>query len=260
MIDTAGELTRANPVVPEPAVGTFRRHDLVALRRRRRDFTHANGPPFEEHLHGYLDARWIVAGQPTLFGAGTRLRRNVAWSPTRRHTWPGWTAEALGAPSRCLTARRRRESPAFVAGCVMASCAAHQSSLATWHDRPAPHGLLGPNGAGKTILLQLFRRVRSADSRWPSRFVGRPGLALLDEPTEGLDVEVRHALSQAVRHYHDGGGTVVLTSDYLEEVEPYRTGRGRPPGPGRAACQAPPLPTAHWRGDGSGPRGQWTGR
>ncbi len=50
-------------------------------------------------------------------------------------------------------------------------------------------------------------------------FVGRPELVLLDEPTTGLDVDARHALWAAVRRYHQGGGTVVLTSHYLEEVE-----------------------------------------
>jgi ABC-2 type transport system ATP-binding protein len=50
-------------------------------------------------------------------------------------------------------------------------------------------------------------------------FAGRPDLVLLDEPTTGLDVEARHALWGAIRQYHEGGGTVVLTSHYLEEVE-----------------------------------------
>jgi ABC-2 type transport system ATP-binding protein len=50
-------------------------------------------------------------------------------------------------------------------------------------------------------------------------FVGRPDLVLLDEPTTGLDVEARHSLWGAVRRYHEAGGTVVLTSHYLEEVE-----------------------------------------
>ncbi|GAA2016736.1 ABC transporter ATP-binding protein [Pseudokineococcus marinus] len=50
-------------------------------------------------------------------------------------------------------------------------------------------------------------------------FVGRPRLALLDEPTTGLDVDARHDLWDAVRAYHRDGGTVVLTSHYLEEVE-----------------------------------------
>lgn len=50
-------------------------------------------------------------------------------------------------------------------------------------------------------------------------FAGRPRLVLLDEPTTGLDVEARLALWDAVREYHAGGGTVVLTSHHLEEVE-----------------------------------------
>ncbi|MEV4714881.1 ABC transporter ATP-binding protein [Micromonospora sp. NPDC049374] len=50
-------------------------------------------------------------------------------------------------------------------------------------------------------------------------FVGRPRLVLLDEPTTGLDVEARHALWDAIRAFHADGGTVLLTSHYLEEIE-----------------------------------------
>ncbi|GAA3069545.1 ABC transporter ATP-binding protein [Streptosporangium carneum] len=50
-------------------------------------------------------------------------------------------------------------------------------------------------------------------------FVGNPRLVFLDEPTTGLDVEARHALWDAIRDFHAGGGTVVLTSHYLEEIE-----------------------------------------
>jgi ABC-2 type transport system ATP-binding protein len=50
-------------------------------------------------------------------------------------------------------------------------------------------------------------------------FVGRPALVFLDEPTTGLDVEGRSTLWNAIREFHAGGGTVVLTSHYLEEVE-----------------------------------------
>ncbi|MFP3712868.1 ABC transporter ATP-binding protein [Puerhibacterium sp. TATVAM-FAB25] len=49
--------------------------------------------------------------------------------------------------------------------------------------------------------------------------VGRPRVVLLDEPTTGLDVGARQALWEAVRAYHAGGGTVLLTSHYLEEVQ-----------------------------------------
>ena len=50
-------------------------------------------------------------------------------------------------------------------------------------------------------------------------FLGRPRLVVLDEPTTGLDVEARRALWAGVRDYHASGGTVLLTSHYLEEIE-----------------------------------------
>jgi ABC-2 type transport system ATP-binding protein len=50
-------------------------------------------------------------------------------------------------------------------------------------------------------------------------FVGRPRIVFLEEPTTGLDVEARRALWDGVRGFHADGGTVVLTSHYLEEIE-----------------------------------------
>ncbi|GGK70717.1 ABC transporter ATP-binding protein [Planomonospora parontospora subsp. parontospora] len=50
-------------------------------------------------------------------------------------------------------------------------------------------------------------------------FAGRPRLVFLDEPTTGLDVEARRALWDGIRAFHDEGGTVLLTSHYLEEIE-----------------------------------------
>jgi ABC-2 type transport system ATP-binding protein len=50
-------------------------------------------------------------------------------------------------------------------------------------------------------------------------FAGRPEIVFLDEPTTGLDVDARHHLWEGIRAFHGEGGTVVLTSHYLEEVE-----------------------------------------
>jgi ABC-2 type transport system ATP-binding protein len=50
-------------------------------------------------------------------------------------------------------------------------------------------------------------------------FAGRPRLVLLDEPTTGLDVDGRRALWEGVRTFHADGGTVLLTTHYLEEIE-----------------------------------------
>jgi ABC-2 type transport system ATP-binding protein len=50
-------------------------------------------------------------------------------------------------------------------------------------------------------------------------FVGNPKVVFLDEPTTGLDVESRRSVWAAVREYAGDGGTVLLTSHYLEEAE-----------------------------------------
>jgi ABC-2 type transport system ATP-binding protein len=50
-------------------------------------------------------------------------------------------------------------------------------------------------------------------------FAGNPRMVFLDEPTTGLDVEARRALWDGIKDFHGRGGTVLLTSHYLEEIE-----------------------------------------
>ncbi|NBB78663.1 MAG: ATP-binding cassette domain-containing protein, partial [Verrucomicrobia bacterium] len=47
----------------------------------------------------------------------------------------------------------------------------------------------------------------------------RPAILFLDEPTAGVDVELRDDLWDYVRALRDGGVTIVLTTHYLEEAE-----------------------------------------
>jgi ABC-2 type transport system ATP-binding protein len=49
--------------------------------------------------------------------------------------------------------------------------------------------------------------------------VGKPQVIFLDEPTAGLDPEVRIEFWQIVRELADGGTTVFLTTQYLDEAE-----------------------------------------
>lgn len=46
-----------------------------------------------------------------------------------------------------------------------------------------------------------------------------PELLILDEPTAGVDVELRHELWEYLKRINSQGKTILLTSHYLEEVE-----------------------------------------
>ena len=50
-------------------------------------------------------------------------------------------------------------------------------------------------------------------------FAGNPKAVFLDEPTTGVDVEARHNLWTGISSFVDAGGTVLLTTHYLEEAE-----------------------------------------
>ncbi|MFN3854446.1 MAG: ABC transporter ATP-binding protein [Phreatobacter sp.] len=46
-----------------------------------------------------------------------------------------------------------------------------------------------------------------------------PSILFLDEPTAGVDVELRRDMWQLVRRLRDGGATIILTTHYIEEAE-----------------------------------------
>jgi ABC-2 type transport system ATP-binding protein len=46
-----------------------------------------------------------------------------------------------------------------------------------------------------------------------------PRILFLDEPTAGVDVELRHDMWQMVRRLRDNGVTIILTTHYIEEAE-----------------------------------------
>jgi ABC-2 type transport system ATP-binding protein len=48
---------------------------------------------------------------------------------------------------------------------------------------------------------------------------GNPALLFLDEPTIGLDVESRRALWGRIRYFVGNGGSVLLTTHYLDEAD-----------------------------------------
>jgi ABC-2 type transport system ATP-binding protein len=60
----------------------------------------------------------------------------------------------------------------------------------------------------------MKRRVLVAQA-----LVHKPPVIVLDEPTAGVDVELRQGLWQFVRRLNHDGHTIVLTTHYLEEAE-----------------------------------------
>jgi len=95
-------------------------------------------------------------------------------------------------------------------------------------------GLMGrkPDPARADELLETFSLSghRDAYSRHLSggmkrrllvakALVHHPKLLFLDEPTAGVDVELRKELWEEVRRLRDEGTTIVLTTHYLEEAE-----------------------------------------
>jgi ABC-2 type transport system ATP-binding protein len=49
--------------------------------------------------------------------------------------------------------------------------------------------------------------------------VHRPRLLILDEPTAGVDIEIRRSMWGFLRELNAGGTTIILTTHYLEEAE-----------------------------------------
>jgi ABC-2 type transport system ATP-binding protein len=49
--------------------------------------------------------------------------------------------------------------------------------------------------------------------------VHKPRLLILDEPTAGVDIEIRHSMWEFMREINANGTTIILTTHYLEEAE-----------------------------------------
>ena len=93
------------------------------------------------------------------------------------------------------------------------------------------HGRRDAKAAARSVLAQIGledaadRLVRGYSGGMRRRLdlgaslVGAPRLLLLDEPTTGLDPRSRMELWDAIRALVQGGTTVLLTTQYLEEAD-----------------------------------------
>ncbi|HEX8667362.1 MAG TPA: ABC transporter ATP-binding protein [Allosphingosinicella sp.] len=70
------------------------------------------------------------------------------------------------------------------------------------------------NAYARTLSGGMKRRLLVAKA-----MVHSPPILVLDEPTAGVDIELRQQLWNYVRELHGRGVTIVLTTHYLEEAE-----------------------------------------
>jgi ABC-2 type transport system ATP-binding protein len=70
------------------------------------------------------------------------------------------------------------------------------------------------NANMRSLSGGMKRRVLVAQA-----LVHRPPVIVLDEPTAGVDVELRQTLWKFIRRLNEDGHTIVLTTHYLEEAE-----------------------------------------
>ncbi len=77
--------------------------------------------------------------------------------------------------------------------------------LALWEKR---------NESSRSLSGGMKRRLMIARA-----MMHQPRLLILDEPTAGVDIEIRRSMWQYIKSINEAGTTVILTTHYLEEAE-----------------------------------------
>jgi ABC-2 type transport system ATP-binding protein len=70
------------------------------------------------------------------------------------------------------------------------------------------------SGRSRELSGGMKRRLMIARA-----LVHEPALLILDEPTAGVDIELRRSMWEFLREINAGGTTIILTTHYLEEAE-----------------------------------------
>jgi ABC-2 type transport system ATP-binding protein len=70
------------------------------------------------------------------------------------------------------------------------------------------------NGAARALSGGMKRRLMIARA-----LMHEPRLLILDEPTAGVDIEIRRSMWEFLREINERGTTIILTTHYLEEAE-----------------------------------------
>ncbi|MDD5329385.1 MAG: ABC transporter ATP-binding protein [Sulfuricella sp.] len=113
--------------------------------------------------------------------------------------------------------------------------------------------LLGLEGKATESVLRLSGGTKRK-AMLAKAFLTGPELLILDEPTAGLDPDVRALLWDRVGEFRRNGGTVFLSTHYLEEAERLCDRIGILHS-GRVVAEGTVADLAHWAGQASAQQG-----
>jgi ABC-2 type transport system ATP-binding protein len=98
----------------------------------------------------------------------------------------------------------------------------HLELFSSYYPNPLPPGEALAAAGLEGIENRLFGKLSGGQKQrvlFALALCGNPDLLFLDEPTVGLDVEVRRSLWDQIRSKVTSGRTVLLTTHYLEEAD-----------------------------------------
>ena len=157
------------------------------------------------------------AGKTTLIGAVTNLVR-ISSGEVRVFGHRGDSLEArrlVGVAEqepnldRFLTVREALLYHGGYFGMSRAEAAARAEEMIEIFDLRAKADVRAPKLSGGMRRRLLLARA----------LLHEPRLVILDEPTAGVDVELRQELWRYIRRLHSQGTTILLTTHYMEEAE-----------------------------------------
>ena len=157
------------------------------------------------------------AGKTTLISAVCNLIR-VTDGELRIFGFPAWALEArrqIGVAEqepnldRFLTVRETLVYHGGYYGMGREAAEERAEQMVDVFDLRAKRDVRAPKLSGGMRRRLLLARA----------LLHEPRLVILDEPTAGVDLELRHELWRYIRRLHEQGTTILLTTHYLEEAE-----------------------------------------
>jgi len=133
------------------------------------------------------------------------------------------SAGIFGYPAASRQARLRRGAQLQVARVPETlRVREHIQLFSSYYENPLPLAETLAAAGLEDVRNKLYGQLSGGQKQrllFALAICGNPGLLILDEPTVGLDVEARRALWSRIRGFVKRGGSVLLTTHYLDEAD-----------------------------------------